>query len=481
MKAAPRTTVRSRGRTEFRAARRAAVGAVLALSAGGPTDVSSAATAGFSASTASPNAATAGPSAAAALEDVVRLDGEAVVSSHQLFAAVAGWPLAPLGAAEAAFLGALVALVARPRAHVFAALRAFLAPGDTLRALFSAGSLKWRQAKEVYLAACLAAEVGAGRVDAAALRELRRPERLHPRAAWAAAFGAALPTPTEWGQPAPRDAFGLLERVQAARGALGGLSLQELLILSQPSSLDPAQSCTKLLFRDATQCPCAKLLNSWHTDARAGWVTPFSFFAHHCVHFAEVLTAESVTALARYLGARAAGHVAARSARGAPGAPPPILEIGAGGGRLAHHLNASGLLGTSRVVATDPTPTNYARKMLGDAEAADFAVEQLDDVSAIAAHAPELVLCSFMGVGQDWAARWRERRVTEYVLVGTLGSGEGCYRALNDLATPGYSRTLLRDVSAHLLDAHACARAPAAAAHAAPAQLCAVSFRRLDS
>lgn len=213
------------------------------------------------------NPSAAEASTAAALDEVARLDGTAVVSAHVLFAAVTGWPLPELPAAEVAFLRAFVALVRRPTAELFAALREFLAPGDTLRALFTAGSLKWRQAKEVYLAASFVADP---RVDVEALRRLRRADRLHPRAEWAAAFGARLPTPTDWAMPPARDAFGLLERVQRAQGALGALSLQELLILSQPSSLDPAKTCTKLLSRDATNCPCTKLMNMWQTDPRAG-------------------------------------------------------------------------------------------------------------------------------------------------------------------------------------------------------------------
>lgn len=207
-------------------------------------------------------------------------------------------------------------------------------------------------------------------------------------------------------------------------------------------------------------------------------MTPFSWFVHSCVHFAEVLTSESVDALASYLAGRARVYADEARAAGSASRPPPIVEIGAGGGRLAHHLNrARPLAGVRAVVATDPTPLNYARGMLGDAEAADFEVERLDDVGAIEAHAPDIVLCAFMGVGQDWAGRWRERRVREYVLVGTLGSGEGTYRALNDCATAGYSRTLLADVSRHLLDAHACSRVEGDG-RAFAAQLCAVSFRR---
>lgn len=92
---------------------------------------------------------------------------------------------------------------------------------------------------------------------------------------------------------------------------------------------------------------------------------------------------------------------------------------------------------------------------------------------------PTVVLCSFMGVGQDWAQRWRDLRVAEYVLVGTLGSGDGCYVALNDTKTPGYRRVLLEEVSAQLLDAHAAPRCGEESASRA-AQLCAVAFRRID-
>ena len=71
----------------------------------------------------------------------------------------------------------------------------------------------------------------------------------------------------------------------------------------------------------------------------------------------------------------------------------------------------------------------------------------------------------------------RAAGVDEYVLIGTLGSGTGCYVSLNDTAPDGgYSRHLLEDVSAELLDAHAVPRDPRAPTP--PAALCAVSFRR---
>jgi hypothetical protein len=216
---------------------------------------------------------------------------------------------------------------------------------------------------------------------------------------------------------------------------------------------------------------------------------------------AQVLTLESVQALASYLAERQRLHASGANPRSTRCGV--LVEVGAGDGRLSHFLNATGLL-SPPILATDPKPLSYARVILGarpstaascssagadvtgagsstgataaGAGCCEGSVEEMDDAQALAAYAPALVLCSFMNVAQDWAERWRTHGVEEYVLIGTLGSGSGGYVSLNDMAPAGYSRHLLEDVSSALLDAHAVPRDSKAAAF--PSALCAVSFRR---
>lgn len=164
------------------------------------------------------------------------------------------------------------------------------------------------------------------------------------------------------------------------------------------------------------------------------WASAFSWFVRACLLYSsgEALTTESVQALASYL-ARAHARLGGRGA---------ILEVGAGCGRLAHFLNATGLLPVP-LVATDPQPRPTPTAPNGA-----FPVAALDDAAAIAAHAPvALVLCAWMPVGQDWTPRWRNALVAEYVLIGALADDSlPCNRT-----HPGYERELLRDVSRHML------------------------------
>ena len=106
------------------------------------------------------------------------------------------------------------------------------------------------------------------------------------------------------------------------------------------------------------------------------------------LHFAEVLTQEGVAALARYL--------CMRLDKLGPGAT--AVEVGAGSGRLSHLLNQTGLLGSGRIIPTEPSP------LPGDARARRFATEPLDAAAAIAKHRPALVLCAWMEVGATWHA-----------------------------------------------------------------------------
>jgi hypothetical protein len=228
----------------------------------------------------------------AALRAVLRLDEEVVIPPDALLGVIAGWPDAwtQRDARASAYLRAFLHFVcAYPAPSVIGALREHLIADETLQALFTAGPLKWRQCCELYRALTF---VHDQKIDRAILRALREEHLLHGRATWAAAFGVPLPASRRWAATAPRSrvAFFLLARVQKAGGRLDKLTLEELLILAQPTALDPQQSSVKLLSHDAHYCPGEKMRCSWHTDPAAHWLTPFAYFVHSCIHFAQVLT-----------------------------------------------------------------------------------------------------------------------------------------------------------------------------------------------
>ena len=102
--------------------------------------------------------------------------------------------------------------------------------------------------------------------------------------------------------------------------------------------------------------------------------------------------------------------------------------------------------------------------------------------AALAQLRPALVLCAFMGIGQDWTPAWRKAGVAEYVLIGALGEGEHSYRCLNEPAPLGFDKYLLEDVSRELIDPADPGRAAGAdeaAGRRGSSTLCAVAFRRL--
>lgn len=91
--------------------------------------------------------------------------------------------------------------------------------------------------------------------------------------------------------------------------------------------------------------------------------------------------------------------------------------------------------------------------MLGRADAPQFDVEVLSAKDAIAKYRPAVVLSAWMTAGEDWTPEFRAAGVEEYVLIGELqpASYECCYSLNRE--HPGYSRTLLKDVSAEMLSA----------------------------
>ena len=332
---------------------------------------------------------------------------------------------------------------------LFAGIRRFLAPRDMLVEATAVTYANWALCKELYLGKLFVNRA----VPTSILDRLSDPKHLGTRAEWAEAFGLSLARRTSW------RAFGvesatikpLQERVARNGGRLVGLSLREVLTLALPMP-----------------------------TIGEGWGSPLSWFTLNSCHFAEVLTAEGVRALAAYL---------ARRSQELGGAP--IVEVGAGTGRLSHFLNATGLLPPPGILATepDPAPANAPKEARSNA----FRLAQLDDMAVLKRfqHSLPLVLCAWMDFGCDWTPVWREAGVPEYVLIGELGkrppppaaaggppggggnegfmtvsadgskrfvtaaeykelAGTACY-SLNLDPGPRYERVLLEDVSSEML------------------------------
>jgi len=215
------------------------------------------------------------------------------------------------------------------------------------------------------------------------------------------------------------------------------------------------------------------------------WSSPFAWFVMSCVHFAEVITRESVEALAVYLERR-------RQQLGG-GA---IIEVGAGNGRLAYHLNQ---ILSEPLLASDVLPAPVPSLPPGT-----FPVEALDAHAAVVKYKPVIVVCAWMAIGEDWTVQWRQEGVAEYVLIGeqatlTLPNVPHALPASTPLLDrppgksklglcpsyplisdhPGYQRALLEDVSRHMIhvgDTQLSGRA----AFEEPGRACAVAYTRKD-
>lgn len=124
-------------------------------------------------------------------------------------------------------------------------------------------------------------------------------------------------------------------------------------------------------------------------------------FADAALH--ELLTRELIDALVNHL-----SRALDRCER-AGVAQPTILEVGAGNGMLTYHL-ARRLGSRARVVAVDDGSSRIATQ----AE-----VQVLDQATALARFAPQIVLACWMPSGCDWTAGFRAcASVREYLLLG---------------------------------------------------------------
>ena len=138
----------------------------------------------------------------------------------------------------------------------------------------------------------------------------------------------------------------------------------------------------------------------------------FCFDKEHPVY--EMLTEEFVEALGNYTAERIKTYLQKHQGN------ITILEVGAGDGRLTHFLNdklkACGLNPDQfKIVATDSGKFNIQ---------ASFPVEKLTYQEALQKHQPQMVLCSWMPIHQDWTKAFREKNsVQEYILIGEPEGG----------------------------------------------------------
>ena len=337
------------------------------------------------------------------------------------------------------YFAVILALLQRPKAALHAALRSYLAPDGRYDGLMqgpATSDVIWLRVKLLIAAKDLLDD---SKIDRAQLTEIATSEhRTFARDEWAAAFGVSLtPLRSAWPVESVSEQAALKARVRNADGRLDCLSLVELLVLLKPSRV-------------------------------LGWQTPFAFFVQSSSHHAMAWTTEGVRALAAYLRGRSdeladaatteaydsseesdgrgagRGGGAERGMSRASDTARPIVEVGAGTGRLAALLNWSGLLPV-RVIATDPV-------LLGS----QYPVERLTAARAIAKLRPRIVLCAWMTTGEDWTPEWRQEpgAVDEYVLIASRLSGnlEGSTNVYPlDKDHGRYERHVLEEVSTHLL------------------------------
>ena len=202
---------------------------------------------------------------------------------------------------------------------------------------------------------------------------------------------------------------------------------------------------------------------------QAVWGSPFGYYVQNAIHFAEVLTLESVQAIALYL----------RERHRALGSTTPILEVGAGSGRLGALLNRSGLLEGVRVVPTDKTPNAGPGDVYTGCSDVPFPVEALEAEAALRTYRPALVLCAWMSCGMDWSPTFRKAGVAEYLLIGDLGDGgtDGmCYSLSYE--HPGYTRAVVEEISRELLVIDDALDAPLD--EEGYGRACAVAYRRME-
>eukprot|EP00316_Scyphosphaera_apsteinii_P023827 CAMPEP_0119317586 /NCGR_PEP_ID=MMETSP1333-20130426/43640_1 /TAXON_ID=418940 /ORGANISM="Scyphosphaera apsteinii, Strain RCC1455" /LENGTH=336 /DNA_ID=CAMNT_0007323565 /DNA_START=540 /DNA_END=1550 /DNA_ORIENTATION=- len=307
------------------------------------------------------------------------------------------------------------------------ALRQKLAPCGTLQGLQHLDARTWLGVKAIFCAKRFKSYVSCG-VDLSALQRLGERHEVFPRAEWSAVFRLPLVRHSSWH----------CEIAKCVGDDSGASNAEE-------AELDPTQSTSGFEVDELLLLAMPQVI--------PGWASPMAWFIQCRLHFAEALTTEGVAALAHYLQER---QRTLRSSR-------PVIEVGAGDGRLAFMLNKTGLV-EHGVVASDIDP----------AHAFGFPIEKMGWREAINFYRPKLVLCAWMTCGEDWTQGFQDAAVAEYVLIGDVAAGYSLARA-----HPPYLRTVLTQVSSELLCISDFNSKPVASmGSAVQGSCCAVAFRR---
>lgn len=138
----------------------------------------------------------------------------------------------------------------------------------------------------------------------------------------------------------------------------------------------------------------------------------------------EILTFDLVNAVAAWICKVHDTRQQSRSGLLCPGETcTRVLEVGAGDGRLSWHIRA--VLDELRtpdqsaisIVATDSGERSIPPCITGSIELRDYR-------DALREHAPHIVICSWMPLGRDWTAAFREcTSVSAYLLLGECDDG----------------------------------------------------------
>ena len=206
--------------------------------------------------------------------------------------------------------------------------------------------------------------------------------------------------PTESMRASPDPAQPALPACEALRARFG-------LLLGEESGCAPVER------GGAFGCDCAACAR-WH-DFVAGRLSDAGEDGTHPRY--EVYTAEHVHALAAYLLQRRAAYgISDRAMR--------VLEVGAGAGRLAHHLRAELLhLGGAAAVGLVATDSDERGLRAASPAAALVRVARCD-AELLRTEQPDVVLACWMPFGLDWTAVFRAcASVREYVLIGEADDG----------------------------------------------------------
>eukprot|EP01060_Flectonema_neradi_P013082 TRINITY_DN19881_c0_g1_i1.p1 TRINITY_DN19881_c0_g1~~TRINITY_DN19881_c0_g1_i1.p1 ORF type:complete len:405 (+),score=60.15 TRINITY_DN19881_c0_g1_i1:32-1246(+) len=95
----------------------------------------------------------------------------------------------------------------------------------------------------------------------------------------------------------------------------------------------------------------------------------------------------------------------------------PIIEVGAGSGRLTHFLKQYGV---NDIRATDHKPDGY----ISGYSTGNFPVERADSDEVVKKYCPHTILCSWMPEGIDWTSSWRTDQINKYILLGEPFGGQ---------------------------------------------------------